>query len=51
MILDGKQRRVSDVLVDSEDASLLSEEGPLPILVYSTELPLYAPPAKKKRSK
>jgi len=51
MTLDGKQRRVSDVLADSDEASLLSDEGPLPILVYSTELPQYAPPAKKKRAK
>lgn len=51
MTLDGRPRRVSDVLADPEEASLLSDEGPLPILVYSTELPQYAPPVKKRRAK
>lgn len=52
MVLDGKPARVSDVLASDENAELLSSEGPLPILMYSTELPAYAPgPEKKKRKK
>lgn len=51
MVLDGKTARVSDVLASDDDAPLLSNEGPLPILMYSTELPAYVPGPDKKTDK
>jgi len=41
MTIDGKPYRVSEVLEDPELADLLSDEGPLPLLAYSTVLPEY----------
>lgn len=39
MTLDGEPRRVTDVLADLEEAEVLSDEGPLTVLAYSTTLP------------
>ncbi len=55
MTIDDQPHRVSDVLVDPELADLLSDEGPLPMVAYPTELPEYTGPARgskpKKRSR
>lgn len=49
--LDGKARRLSDVLADERLSALLSDEGPLPVVSYPTTLPEYVPPGKKKGDK
>lgn len=49
--IDGEQRRVTEVLADPDLASLISDEGPLPIVEYSTTLPEYVPTSKKRKRK
>ena len=46
--IDGEDHRVTDVLADEELATLLSNEGPLPLVTYSTTLPEYTGPKKRK---
>lgn len=43
VMVDGQAQRASDILQDPELAHLLSDEGPLPVIRYSTELPPYEP--------
>jgi hypothetical protein len=50
MTIDGAKYRFSEVLVDPDLADLLSDEGPLPVVEYSTVLPEYTGrTASKKR--
>ncbi|NUP06091.1 MAG: hypothetical protein HOW73_08535 [Polyangiaceae bacterium] len=51
MVLDGKPRRVVDVLADPALADVISDEGPLPMTAYPTTLPEYAPSKRKKKRK
>lgn len=49
LVLDGKPRRLSEVLADEGLADLLSDEGPLPVVSYPTVLPEYVPSDKNKK--
>jgi hypothetical protein len=51
MTIDGEPHRVSDVLVDPGLADLLSDEGPLPLVAYPTELPEYTGPSRSGKTK
>lgn len=49
MNVDGVACRLCDVLADPERADLVSDEGPLPIVVYPTTLGAFVPRATPKR--
>jgi hypothetical protein len=47
--IDGEAHSVKQALADEQLAELLSDEGPLPLVSYSTTLPEYTGPKKRKK--
>jgi len=51
VLVDDQAYRASDVLQDPELAFLLSDEGPLSVTRYETELPEYVPPGSRAKKR
>ncbi len=47
VVTGSEERRFTDIAADPELASLVSDEGPLPLLAYPTTLPEYAGPSRR----